>query len=104
MLVFNDAHAFATYDYTAVVGYVEVAAKMGSIETRVPVFGVGPYAIFLYHDANADAELNMKGGRPLEGYGYSGGIDPYAAPSFEHAAIVSRQATVRVVYLPNRSR
>jgi len=29
-----------------------------------------------------------------------GGIDPYAPPSFDQAAIVSKAATIRLVYLP----
>jgi uncharacterized protein (DUF2141 family) len=104
VLVFDDARAFAAYDHTEAVGYAEAAASMGAIEMKVPVFGEGPYAIFSYHDANGDAQLNMRGARPLEGYGYSGGIDPYAPPSFEQAAIVSGNATIRLVYLPKSSR
>ena len=104
VLVFDDAGAFASYDYTAAAGYTEVSAARGAIETSIAVSGVGPYAIFLFHDANGDAELNLIGGRPVEGYGHSGSVDPYARPSFEHAAFDSRNVTVRVIYLPKRSR
>lgn len=102
LLAYDDEQAFNTGDVSAAVGHVEVAAKSGSVEVELPAYGVGPFAIFALHDADNDDELTVENGRPLEGYGVSGGLDPYSrAQNFARAASVQREVTVRIVYHSN---
>jgi uncharacterized protein (DUF2141 family) len=102
LLAYDDEQAFQSGDANAAVGHVEADAKAGSVTVYLPVYGLGPYAIVALHDANGDNELNLQNGRPLEGYGVSGGLDPYSAvQNFNRAATVQREANVRIVYHSN---
>lgn len=102
VFAYDDKQAFDTGDVESAVGYAETTATAGSVVLQVPVFGSGRYAVFVFHDENADAKLNVEDGRPQEGYGLSGGLDPYSrTQNFERAAIVTDAARIRMVYLTN---
>jgi uncharacterized protein (DUF2141 family) len=102
LLAYDDEKAFSAGDTSAAVGYAEADAKTGSITIQMAVYGLGLYAIVALHDANSDNELNMKNGRPSEGYGVSGGLDPYSpVQNFTRAATVRGEARVRIVYHSN---
>jgi uncharacterized protein (DUF2141 family) len=48
--------------------------------------GPGRYALVMFHDANADGELNVGPLGPKEGYGFSNNLRPFfSAPSLESA-------------------
>lgn len=98
VLVFNDPDAFSTYDFGAAAGLAEVEAKRGSLNIDVLVKGVGPYAVFVHHDEDNDKVVDMSNGKPLEGVGYSGWIDPYRTPTFQEAAIVEDTGRIRLTY------
>ena len=100
VLLFDDAQAYAALDANALAGYAEVPAVRGSVAVSVPVASNGPFALFVFHDENADSKLNMQGARPLEGYVYSGAVGPYAPPAFARAAVVTDGSHVRLFYLP----
>ena len=101
-MVFNDADAFSRYDFLAAAGLAEVDAVRGSLELEVTVKGIGPYAVFIHHDENNNKHVDTSNGKPLEGVGYSGWIDPYRVPSFAEAAIVEDSsdtpARIRLTY------
>lgn len=88
VLVFNDAGAFARYDFLAAAGLAELDAVRGSTALEVTVKGTGPYAVFIHHDENNNKQVEQSNGKPLEGVGYSGWVEPYRAPSFDESAIV----------------
>ena len=102
VLVFNDADAFARYDFLSAAGLTELDAVRGSVELEVVVKGIGPYAVFIHHDENNNKQVDMSNGKPLEGVGYSGWIDPYRVPSFEESAIVEefsdKPTRIRLTY------
>ena len=100
VLVYDDAQAYSTGNYAMAVAFIERAASSGTKQFSLRALSAGPYAVFLYHDANGDSDLNMQGSRPLEGFGYSGGVYPMPPPSFEQAAVVTDEASIRVVYIP----
>jgi uncharacterized protein (DUF2141 family) len=48
--------------------------------------GPGHYALVMFHDANADGELNLGPFGPKEGYGFSNNLRPFfSAPSLASA-------------------
>ena len=102
VMVFNDADAFGRYDFLAAAGLTELDAVRGSVEVEVTVKGVAPYAVFVHHDENNNKQVDMSNGKPLEGVGYSGWIDPYRVPSFDESAIVEDSqetpARIRLTY------
>ena len=98
VVAYDDASAFAQHDFLAAAGLAETAAQRGSVELELTVKGTGPYALFVHHDEDNDKHVDMSNGKPLEGVGYSGWIDPYRAPSFDESAIVENSARVRLTY------
>lgn len=96
--VFDDADAFAEYDYDRAVGYVELPAEKGRVEARFPYLTGGPYAVSLFHDENGDYDFNMRGSTPLEGYGTSGARDAFHEPSFTVASTKKRRIPVKMYY------
>jgi len=102
--LFDREDSFVSMSPEGVVGYIQVDATKGKIKGTITAVGEPPYAVFAYHDENNDERLNMRAGRPQEGYGYSGAIDPYRPPRFVKAAIVTKTGTVRLTYLPEAYR
>lgn len=100
VLVCDDRQAYAVQDYTRAAGYAFADASKGSIEIALTALETGPCAVFVYHDENGDEQLNTNGRMPLEGYAWSGGVDPYLPPGFERAAIVTDTASIRLHYAP----
>ncbi|HXQ16860.1 MAG TPA: DUF2141 domain-containing protein [Caulobacteraceae bacterium] len=65
----------------------------------------GRYALVMFHDANADGDLNMGPFGPKEGYGFSNNLRPFfTAPSLESAlfpvAAGDTRITIRLRYPP----
>jgi uncharacterized protein (DUF2141 family) len=67
--------------------------------------GPGRYALVMFHDANADGELNVGAFGPKEGYGFSNNVRPFlTAPSLASAlfpvAAGDTRVTIRLHYPP----
>ena len=65
----------------------------------------GRYALVMFHDANADGDLNLGPLGPKEGYGFSNNVRPFLAPpSLESAlfpvAAGDTRITIRLHYSP----
>jgi uncharacterized protein (DUF2141 family) len=102
VLLYDEAEAYAAGDATRAVGYAEVPAATGRLDVSLRAAGSPPYAVFAFHDANADEVLDG-GASPTEGYGFSGGVD-WFQPPFERAARVTVEGTVRLLYPESRPR
>ena len=102
--LFDQEDSFVSMSPQGIVGYIRIEAKKGKVKGSITAVGEPPYAAFVYHDENNDEQLNIRAGRPQEGYGYSGALDPYRPPRFEKAAIVNEIGTVRLTYLPESYR
>lgn len=98
VLLYDDAEAYTSGDAARAVGYGDAPAAVGRVDVAVSAQGPGPYAAFAYHDANGDDAFERVGGRPAEGYGFSGGVD-YLQPPFARAAKVTAAGSVRLLYL-----
>jgi uncharacterized protein (DUF2141 family) len=65
----------------------------------------GRYALVMFHDANADGDLNLGPLGPKEGYGFSNNVRPFLAPPPLQSALfdVARpetRLTIRLHYPP----
>jgi uncharacterized protein (DUF2141 family) len=103
VLLYDEADAYTAGDAPRAAGYGVVPAAAGRVILQVKAAGNAPYAAFAYHDENANNHFEQRGGRPLEGYGFSGGVD-YEPPPFARAAQVSGAGAVRLLYLDTRRR
>ena len=104
VLAFDDADAWRTLDPAGAVGFGSAAAREGTVDVTLRADGTGPYALFAFHDENDDEKLDRPGGRPREGYAFSGAIEPFLAPPFARAAEVGVEGGVRLHYLPDPRR
>ncbi len=102
VFVYDDAAAWAAYDYTRAVGYARVATAAGSVEIEVAVAGSGPWAAFAFHDADDDGVFDTERRAPLEAYGHSGATNPYFPPGFETAARAAGPLLIDLTYPPRR--
>lgn len=98
VLAFADAGAWEAFDATRAVGYGSSAAQPGSVTVTLRAVDAGPYALFVFHDADDDETLDRRGGLPLEAWGYSGTGAAWPPPSFTGAATVTVAGRVRLVY------
>ncbi|MEQ9059676.1 MAG: DUF2141 domain-containing protein [Gammaproteobacteria bacterium] len=98
VLAFADAAAWDAFDLAQASGYGTAPAQAGSVTITLRAADAGPYAVFAFHDADDDEELDRRAGRPHEGYGYSGAIDPWLPPPFARAATVGTDGHVRLNY------
>ncbi|MGR8918319.1 MAG: DUF2141 domain-containing protein [Gammaproteobacteria bacterium] len=99
VIVFDNAGAYAALDHSRAVGFAEVAAAPGRVVASFPHLYGGPYAVFAFHDANADYVFDADGGRPVEGFAYSGARDASAVPTFAQAAVVADGSVLSINYL-----
>ena len=103
ILIYDDANAFARGDYSRAVGYAEVKAAAGLVRADFPDLIHGPYAVFVFHDENGDADFTMQGRYPQEGYGHSNSRGAFEAPPFDIAAVSPGTVKIRMHYVPVRS-
>ena len=103
VLIYDDPDAYAAGDYQQAVGFDEVEAAPGTVQIEFPYLTDGPYAVFVYHDENADSKFAMTAGYPEEGYGYSNSYGAFEAPKFDTAAVSPGPVEIRMHYLPPRS-
>jgi uncharacterized protein (DUF2141 family) len=78
-------------------------ASSGETELVFDDLSPGRYAVMVYHDANADQQLNLRFGMfPLEGYGLSNNPKVMGPPKFEDSAVAvgegDNRITVRLAY------
>jgi len=104
VLAFDDADAWHTLAPAGAVGFGTAAAHEGSVDVTLRAHGTGPYALFAFHDENDDETLDRPGGRPREGYAFSGAIEPFLPPPFARAAEVGVEGRVRLHYPPDPRR
>ena len=61
------------------------------------------YAVVVLHDENGNADVDMQGAVPTEGYAFSQGAGQYATPSFKEASfeVTDENSTIMttLVYL-----
>jgi len=65
----------------------------------------GRYALVMFHDANADGDLNLGPLGPTEGYGFSNNVRPFLAPPSLQSALFpvaagDTRVTIRLHYPP----
>jgi len=101
VLAFGDADAWRTLDPAGAVGFGTAAAREGAVDVTLRADGTGPYALFAFHDEDDDETLDRPGGRPREGYAFSGAIEPFLPPPFVRAAEVGVEGGVRLHYPPD---
>ncbi len=104
VLAFDDADTWRTLDPAGAVGFGSAAAREGTVDVALRADGTGPYALFAFHDENDDETLDRPGGRPREGYAFSGAIEPFLPPPFPRAAEVGVERGVRLHYPPDPRR
>jgi len=97
-LVFDNASAYAAYDPYQAVALQQVPAQTGAVELDFPALTDGPYAVFVFHDADADMDFDMQGDIPQEGYGGTGMINWYDTPDFNAAAVSAAPVTIPLFY------
>lgn len=86
--VFDDPRAFPRKGHLAKFKVSRPAS--GSEETLIEIAEVPPgeYAIAVFHDRNADGQLNTLFGLPREGFGFSNNARVvFGPPSFESARV-----------------
>jgi len=96
----------ASYEATENARHLEaIPAAEGAVRTRICGLPAGCYALSVFHDANANAELDTNRiGIPREGYGFSNGVrgrtgpPAFAKVAFDLAAGGSRTETIRLLY------
>ncbi|MEM7541382.1 MAG: DUF2141 domain-containing protein [Pseudomonadota bacterium] len=103
VFAFNDEVTYRAGNPELAVGFGQASASRESVALDVAVVGNGPFALMAFHDENDDGQMNLKGQRPTEGYGYSNGMD-YLPPRFERAVIEGQSAKIRILYLPDQRR
>lgn len=87
VLVFDDAEAsdFLAHEWT--VGYAAVPAQPSGVSHSSFNLTSGPYAIFVFHDENADWDVNSDGKLLLEGVAANGAPGAEDMPDFHAASI-----------------
>lgn len=98
ILVFDDAAAFERLNYRNAVALAEIDAAPGNVGHTFDQLTDGPYAIFLFHDENGDDDLNIEGGRFLEGVGASGAPNRGDNPDFPQASFLPGDITIQLHY------
>lgn len=85
--IYGSPEAFADRRDPAAAARLEV--KDGGAVWRVPVLGPGQYAVAVFHDADADGELDRSAvGVPTERYGFSNDArGRFGPPSYSDAAV-----------------
>jgi uncharacterized protein (DUF2141 family) len=81
------------------------AAIPGDETMCLYVHAPGRYALVMFHDANADGDLNLGAFGPKEGYGFSNNVRPFIAPPPLSSALFSvsgpeTAVTIRLHYPP----
>ncbi len=100
VLVFADAAAYKSYDYTKAVGYAELQAGTHNLMASFPELNDGPYAVMILHDEDGNQDLTLDSqGYPAEGYGTSNAKTKYDDLSFAKAAIKPGKTSVKMHYL-----
>ena len=75
-----------------------VSVPANSQRISVAGFPPGKVAIAAFHDTNRNGEYDMKGGIPLEGWGYSGVISSWSEPNFDAAITDIGNVTIQMHY------
>lgn len=86
--IFNQAVGFPT-DQTKAYKLITIPAQKGQVKFSLGKLPPGKYAIAVFHDENADGQLNTNIiGIPTEGYAFSKKSDlGFGPPAFADAAI-----------------
>jgi uncharacterized protein (DUF2141 family) len=84
---------------------VRDAAMPGDETMCLYLPGPGRYAVVMFHDANADGELNVGPLGPKEGYGFSNNVRPFLTPPSLNSALFTAgpgdtHITIRLHYPP----
>jgi len=99
VLVFDNAAAFATYDYERAVGFAELPASTQRVTTKFPDLTGKAYAISVFHDENGNERFDMNGDYPTEGYGTSRAQSAYDDLKFHQASVRPGPIGVKLFYL-----
>lgn len=99
VMVFDNAAAFASYDYQRTVGFAELPASVQRVATEFPDLSGKAYAISVFHDENGNQQFDMSGGYPTEGYGTSRAKSAYDDLEFHQARVKPGPIRVKIFYL-----
>ena len=79
--------------------YISVQLPASQTQVSFPGLQLTNFAVTLYHDENANQQLDYKDGYPIEGYGSSGDIGRFDTPTFEKAVTSTQELNIPVYYL-----
>ncbi len=99
IMVFDNAAAYASYDYQQAVGFAELPASTRRITTKFPDLADKAYAVSVFHDENGNQQFDMQGDYPAEGYGTSLAKSAYDNLKFHQAIVGPGPIGVRIFYL-----
>jgi uncharacterized protein (DUF2141 family) len=98
IVVFDEKRAFENLQISSAIAVAELPAKAGRLTHSFPTLNTGPYAVFLFHDENADEDLNVSGNRLLEGAGATGASRVESEPNFLQASVYPGPVNVKIFY------
>ena len=97
--VYDNADAYSRYDDEDIAAYTVVPASTDTMTIEFPGLTEGPYAVTIFHDEDSDAQFDMDGDYPVEGYGTSGARGAYDEPPFDRAAALPGAVLINMFYL-----
>ena len=98
VVIFDEKRSFENLQIRSAITVVEFPAKARRLTHTFPELDAGPYAIFVFHDENSDADLNFSGNRLLEGVGATGASRLESAPNFLQASVYPGPVNVHIFY------
>jgi len=96
LALYNDPDKFPKRSGSIAGG--DVQAAKGSVVFVFRKLPPGPYAVAIYHDANANRRFDKSSlGLPREGFGFSNDARPvFSAPHFDAAAVTLKSPRTRI--------
>ncbi len=97
--VFDNADAFASFDYKRAAGFKELSPSNGRLSASFPDLTGNAYAVSVFHDENGNERFDMSGRYPTEGYGTSRAKNAYDDLKYHQAAVRTGPITIKMHYL-----
>lgn len=98
VIVFDEESAFENLEFKNAVAFAELPASVGRLTHNFPELDTGPYAVFLFHDENADEDINFSDTRLLEGVGATGVSKLESDPNFLQSSVYPGPVNVHIFY------
>lgn len=98
VMVFDNADAFASYDYERAVDIAVLPAVTESVVTKFPQLSERAFAVVVFHDENNNQQFDIRDEYPVEGYGTSNAINAYETLNFHEARIRPGPISIEMFY------